>query len=55
MVAMGDADGMVTGLTRNFTVAFDDIREAIDAAAEREVFGLSIVVARGNTVFIADT
>jgi len=55
MVAMGDADGMVTGLTRSFTVAFDDIRQAIDPAAEREVFGLSIVVARGCTVFIADT
>jgi len=55
MVAMGDADGMVTGLTRSFTVAYDDIRMAIDPAPEREVFGLSIVVARGHTVLLADT
>ncbi len=55
MVAMGDADGMVTGTTRSFTVAYEDISHAIDAAPGREVFGLSIVVARRRTVLIADT
>jgi malate dehydrogenase (oxaloacetate-decarboxylating)(NADP+) len=55
MVALGDADGMVTGLTRSFTVAYDDIRRAIDPAEGKEVFGISVVVARGRTVLIADT
>ena len=30
MVALGDADGLVTGLTRNFSVALDNVRRAID-------------------------
>src|SRR5499427_5615836 len=30
MVALGDADAMVTGVTRNFSVALEDIRHVID-------------------------
>ncbi|HLI10119.1 MAG TPA: NADP-dependent malic enzyme [Alphaproteobacteria bacterium] len=55
MVALGDADGMVTGLTRSFTVAYQDVMRALDAAAGKQVFGLSIVVSRGRTVLLADT
>ena len=33
MVALGDADALVTGLTRNFSVALDNVRRAIDDAA----------------------
>ncbi len=31
MVALGDADAMVTGVTRNYSTALDDIRRVIDA------------------------
>src|SRR5665213_1769623 len=31
MVALGDADAMVTGVTRNFSVALEDVRNVIDA------------------------
>ena len=55
MVAEGDADAMVTGVTRRFGVAYEEIRRVIDAIPRRRVFGISIVVARGRTVFIADT
>ncbi len=55
MVACGEADAMVTGLTRSFSVAFDDIRRAIEPKQERRVFGLSIVVQQGRSVFLADT
>ncbi len=55
MVAAGDADAMVTGVTRGYSVAYDDIRRAIDPQQGRRVFGLSIMVARGRTVLIADT
>ena len=55
MVALGDADGMVTGLTRSFTVAYEDIMRALDPAPGKQVFGLSIVVSRGRIVLIADT
>ena len=30
MVALGDADAMVTGVTRNFSVALEDVRRCID-------------------------
>jgi malate dehydrogenase (oxaloacetate-decarboxylating)(NADP+) len=54
MVAMGDADAMVTGLTRGFVINFDDVRYVIDATPAG-AFGLSIAIAQDRTVFIADT
>ena len=55
MVACGEADAMVTGLTRSFGVTYDDIRRAIDPKPKQRVFGLSILVVRGRSIFIADT
>ncbi|MEM7223497.1 MAG: NADP-dependent malic enzyme [Pseudomonadota bacterium] len=55
MVACGHADAMITGLSRSFGVAFDDITRALDPKEGHRAFGLSIVVARGRTVFLADT
>ncbi len=55
MVALGDADGMVTGVTRNYSTALDDIRRIIDAKPGHRVIGVSIVLARGRTVLVADT
>ncbi|HEX6141212.1 MAG TPA: NADP-dependent malic enzyme [Geminicoccaceae bacterium] len=55
MVALGDADAMVTGLTRNYTSALRDVRKVIDARPGERMFGLTVMVARGRTVFIADT
>jgi malate dehydrogenase (oxaloacetate-decarboxylating)(NADP+) len=55
MVALGDADAMVTGVTRNFSVALEDIRRVIDPKPGHRVIGVSVVVARGRTVLVADT
>ena len=55
MVAMGDADGLVTGLTRNFSVALDNVRRAIDNRPGHRPIGVSMALVRGKTVFIADT
>ena len=55
MVALGDADGMVTGVTRNYSTALGDVRRCIDAKPGHTVIGISIVLARGRTVFVADT
>ena len=55
MVALGDADAMVTGVTRNYSTALDDIRRVIDARPGHRVIGASIVLARGRTVIVADT
>ncbi|MBC7953528.1 MAG: NADP-dependent malic enzyme [Rhodospirillaceae bacterium] len=55
MVAQGDADAMVTGLTRNYWQAFDEIKRVIDPAPGERLVGFNIMLARGRTVFIADT
>jgi malate dehydrogenase (oxaloacetate-decarboxylating)(NADP+) len=55
MVAMGDADAMVTGVTRNFSVALEEVQRVIDAKPGHRVIGVSLVLARGRTVLVADT
>ena len=55
MVALGDADAMVTGLTRNYSLALDNIRRAIDVRKGHRPIGVSMALVRGRTVFIADT
>jgi malate dehydrogenase (oxaloacetate-decarboxylating)(NADP+) len=56
MVATGDADAMVTGLTRSAAVCLDDISYAIRPADGGIAFGLTLVLGmRGKTIFIADT
>jgi malate dehydrogenase (oxaloacetate-decarboxylating)(NADP+) len=55
MLALGDADGLVTGLTRNYSTVLDDVRRVIDAKPGHRVIGASIVLSRGRTVIVADT
>jgi malate dehydrogenase (oxaloacetate-decarboxylating)(NADP+) len=54
MVAMGHADGMVTGVTRNWHTAYDDVLKVLDARAGRHVIGVSVVLIRGRAVLVAD-
>ena len=46
MVAMGDADGMVTGITRRFPECYGDVKRVIDVEPGKVPIGYSIVVAR---------
>lgn len=55
VVAMGDADAMVTGTTRNYSTALEDVRRCIDVKPGHRVIGVSLVVSRNRTVFVADT
>ncbi len=56
MVATGDADAMVTGLTRSNSVCLDDIGQAIDTAPGKIAFGLTLMLGeQGRSIFIADT
>src|SRR5262249_17394612 len=54
MVAMGHADGMVTGVTGNGYTAYEDIRRVLDARPRRRVIGVSIALNRGRAVLVAD-
>ena len=55
MVALGDADGMVTGATRNYSSALEDVRRVIDTKPGHRLIGVTIVLSRGRTVLVADT
>lgn len=55
MLALGDADALVTGATRNYSTVLADIRRVIDTRPGHRVIGVSIVLVRGRTVVVADT
>jgi malate dehydrogenase (oxaloacetate-decarboxylating)(NADP+) len=55
MVAQGDADAMVTGVTRNFSIALEEVRRVIDQKPGHKVIGVSLVLSRGRPVVVADT
>ena len=55
MVAQGDADAMVTGVTRNFSIALEEVRRVIDDKPGHRVVGVSIVLSRGRPIVVADT
>jgi len=55
MVAQGDADALVTGVTRNFSIALQEVRRVIDPKPGHRVIGVSLVLARGRPVVVADT
>jgi malate dehydrogenase (oxaloacetate-decarboxylating)(NADP+) len=55
MVALGHADGMVTGVTRTFDQSLAEILRVIDPAPGGRVMGMSVLLAKGRTIFLADT
>jgi malate dehydrogenase (oxaloacetate-decarboxylating)(NADP+) len=55
MIAAGDADAMVTGLTRNYHISLKEITRVIDPEPGRHIFGLTMLIAQGRTIFLADT
>jgi malate dehydrogenase (oxaloacetate-decarboxylating)(NADP+) len=55
MVACGDADAMITGATRNYFTAFEEVMRVLGPADDSKVFGYALLLSRGRSVFIADT
>ena len=55
MVALGHADALVTGVTRTFDISLENVRLAIDPRPGERVIGMSIILSRGRTIFMADT
>jgi malate dehydrogenase (oxaloacetate-decarboxylating)(NADP+) len=55
MVDLGDADAMVTGVTRTFSDTLENIKYVVDERPDEIIFGLTIAVTKKGTVFIADT
>jgi malate dehydrogenase (oxaloacetate-decarboxylating)(NADP+) len=55
MLALGEADAMITGTTRPFSQSLRQVRLVIDDEPGATPFGVTVVVSRGQTVLIADT
>ncbi len=55
MVGMGDADAMVTGVTRNFDQSLREVMRVIEPTPGGRVLGMSVLMAKGRTLFVADT
>ena len=53
----GLADGMVTGVTRSYDIALTDVQLVLghDEDHHERTMGVSVVINRGRTLFIADT
>ena len=55
LVAMGEADVMVTGVTRPFRQSLVEVMRAIDPVPGHTPFGIHLMVGRNHSVFLADT
>ena len=55
MLALGEADAMITGTTRPFSQSLRQVRTVIDDEEGATPFGVTVIVSRGCTVLIADT
>lgn len=56
MVALGDADAMVSGITRSTSATLEGVMNVIDQAPETVLFGLTLMLSRrAGTVLVADT
>ena len=55
LLAMGEADAMITGITRTYAQNLRQIRRVLDPQDGVTPFGIHILVGRNHTVFIADT
>ena len=55
-LAQGDADAMVTGVTRSYSTILDDVRHVLDARPGQRIMGISMLITHGGrTVLVADT
>ena len=55
LLKMGEADAMITGVTRGFAQTMREIRRVLDPAEGRTAFGIHVLVGQHHTVFMADT
>ena len=55
MLHHGLADGMVTGVTRSYDIALRDVKLVLKHIEGERTMGVSVVVNKNRTLFIADT
>ncbi len=55
MVEMGEADAMVSGVTRHFNQVMGQVAQVIDGEPGHIPFGVHMFVGQAQTIFVADT
>lgn len=55
LLAMGEGDQLITGLTRTWRVSYEELSRVIGPAKDKRVMGYSLLINQGRIVFIADT
>ena len=55
MLQLGEADAMITGVTRTYAQTMREVRKVIDPRVGETAFGMHVLVGATHTVFIADT
>ncbi len=55
MLKMGEADAMITGVTRTYAQSLREVKRVIDPAPGRTPLGIHIFVGQRHTIFLADT
>lgn len=55
MLACGHGDALVTGLTRGYRKTLTDVWQVIKNKKDKILLGVSMVISKGRTIFIADT
>ncbi len=55
LLALGEADAMITGITRTYDKTLRQVRRVIDPSTGRRPCGIHMIVGRNHTIFMADT
>lgn len=55
LLQLGEADAMITGITRTYAHTMREVRRVIDPEPGRTPFGIHLMVGQTHTVFMADT
>ena len=55
MIACNDADAMVTGNIRHYAASIEKLKKVVDPRPGEEIFGMTMINAKGKTILVADT
>jgi malate dehydrogenase (oxaloacetate-decarboxylating)(NADP+) len=55
LLEVGEADAMITGVTRPYSQSIREVRRVIDPVAGMTPFGIHVLVGQNHTVFLSDT
>jgi malate dehydrogenase (oxaloacetate-decarboxylating)(NADP+) len=55
LLEMGEADVMITGITRPYALSMREVRRVIDPQPGVTPFGIHVLVGQSHTIFMADT